>query len=214
MTDYTPDPTYLYFDELIETKTSIVPILSSVMVRRNGTVVKELSIHYYDPEKHALNRVYNKDFAAFIFDNLTSFERGMSSQILAGIVRPSKPYVVEQWVGDTIEKINYESFSLYKGILSIIGNNDGLPLVVPQMKGIVGNIIPGIKQILNGKNPTIVHQKIKQLESLQYRIADIIGDNPFKAAPVIDDPIKDSRSMSFQGLNDKQLARLEKLNNL
>lgn len=214
MTDSYPEPTFQYLYQLIETKTPIVPMLSYVRVNENGTINKELSIICYNPEKHALSRIYNNEFAAFMFDNLLSFERGMSSQILAGIVRPSKPDVVEQWSGDTIEKINFESFSLYKGLLSIIGKNDGLPLVVPKNKGVVGNIVPGIKQIMNGKNPTIVRQKIKQLEALQYRIMDIVGDKPFKTAPVIADTIKCTLNENFQDLNDKQIARLKKLGKL
>lgn len=214
MTDYSSEPTYQYFNQLIKTKTPVVPMLSYVRVKTNDTITKELTIIYYNPKKHALSRIYNNNFAAFMLDNLLSFERGMSSQILAGIVRPSKPDVVEPWSGDTIEKVNYESFSLYRGLLSIIGKLDGLPLVVHQNAEIIGNIIPGIKQILDGKNPTIVRQKIKQLEALQYRIADIIGDNPFKTAPVIADKITDTLKENFQGLNDKQIARLEKLRSI
>ena len=214
MTDYTTEPTYQYFDELIETKTPIVPKLSYVRVKKNGTVLKELNIIYYKPEEKALRKIYDTGFAAFILDKLLSFERGMSSQILAGIVRSSKPGVVEPWSGDTIVKINHESFSLYRGLLSIIGKNDGLPLLAPQNTGVVGDIVPGIKQLLNGKNPTIVRQKIKQLESLQYRIAEIIGNNSFKTVPDMADTLKFTLKKNFQGLNDKQIARLEKLGNL
>lgn len=214
MTDYTPEPTYQYFDQLIETKTPVVPMLSYVRVKKNGTITKQLNIIYYNHKEHALSRIYNNVFASFMFDNLSSFERGMSSQILAGIVRQSKPSVIEKWSGDTIEKTDHEPFSLYRGLLSIIGKNDGLPLVMPQHTGIIGNIIPGIKQILDGKNTTIVRQKIKQLEALQYRIVDIIGDNPLKNAPVIVDTIEVALKDDFQGLSDKQIARLEKLNQL
>ncbi len=214
MTDYIPEPTFQYLDQLIETKTPVVPMLSYVRVKQNGTIVKELNIIYYKPEEQTLRRIYNKNFAAFMLENLLSFERGMSSQVLAGIVRSSKPDAVEQWNGDTIEKVNYESFSLYRGLLSIIGKNDGLPLVVPQNTAVVGNIVPGVKQILNGKNPTIVRQKIKQLETLQYRIAGIIGNNPFKTAPVVNDTIKCTLSDDYQDLSDKQIARLERLGKL
>ncbi len=210
MIDYTPEPTFQYFDELIETKTPIVPMLSYVSVKKNGTLLKELSIIYYNPKEHALNRIYNNDFATFMLNRLLSFELGMSSHVLAGIVRASKPDVVEQWSGDTIEKINYEPFSLYRGLLSIIGNNDGLPLIVPQNTGVVGDIVPGVKQLLNGKNPLTVRQKIKQFETLQYRIANIIGDNPFKTAPVIPDTAQCTLNKDFQGLSDKQIARLER----
>jgi hypothetical protein len=214
MTDNTPEPTFQYLDQLIETKTPIVPMLSYVKVKQNGTIIKELNIIYYKPEKKAFHRIYNHGFAAYMLENLLSFELGMSSQVLAGIVRSSKPGTVEQWSGDTIEKINYESFSLYRGLLSIIGKNDGLPLVVPQNTAVIGNIVPGVKQILNGKNPTIVRQKIKQLEALQYRIARIIGNNPFKAAPVIGDTIKCNLNESLQDLSDKQIARLKRLGKL
>jgi hypothetical protein len=214
MTDYTTEPTYQYFDELIETKTPIVPMLSYVRVKKNGTILKELNIIYYNPKEKTLKRIYDTDFASFILERLLSFELGMSSQMLAGIVRSSKPGVVERWSGDTIEKINHESFSLYRGLLSIIGKNDGLPLVVPQNTGIVGDIVPGIKQVLNGKNPTIVRQKIKQFEALQYRIAEIVGDNSFKTVPDIADTSKFTLNKNFQGLNDKQIARLEKLGKL
>jgi hypothetical protein len=129
-------------------------------------------------------------------------------------VRSSKPSVVEQWSGDTIERINYESFSLYKGLLSIIGKNDGLPLIVPQNIGVVGNIVPGVRHFLNGKNPTIIRQKIKQLEALQYGIADIIANNPFETVPIIADTTKCTLNMNYQDLNDKQIARLEKLSKL
>jgi len=214
MSDYTPEPTYQYLDQLIETKTPIVPVLSYVRVKKNGTIAEELNIIYYKPKEHALSRIYNNDFAAFMLENLMSFELGMSSQVLAGVVRSSKPGVVEQWSGDTIEKINYESFSLYRGLLSIIGKNDGLPLIVPQNIGVVGNIVPGVKQFLNGKNPTIIRQKIKQLEALQYGIADIIANNPFKTAPVVADTTKCTLNMDYQDLSDKQIARLEKLGKL
>ncbi|MFT5729689.1 MAG: hypothetical protein ACI8PB_003860 [Desulforhopalus sp.] len=214
MTDYTPDPTYQYLNQLIETKTPIVPMLSYVGIKKKDTILKELNIIYYDPNEHALSRIFNNDFAAFMLERLLSFELGMSSQVLAGIVRSSKPSMVEQWSGDTIEKVNFESFSLYKGLLSIVGKNDGLPLVVPQNIEIVGDIVPGIKQFLNGKNPTIIRQKIKQLETLQYRIADIIGDNPLKTDPVITDTIKCTLNNDFHDLSDKQIARLEKLRKL
>lgn len=214
MIDYTPEPTYQYLDQLIDTKTPVVPLLSLVKIKKNGTTTKELSIIYYNPKEHALNRIYDNDFASFISDTLSSFERGMSTQILAGIVRSSKPSVIEPWSGDTIEKTNYEPFSLYRGLLSIVGNNDGLPLIVPEYSGIIGNIIPAVKQILDGKNPTIVRRKIKQLEALQYRIVDIVGDNPIKTAPVIADTIDLALNDNFQGLSDKQIARLEKLNTL
>jgi hypothetical protein len=188
--------------------------LSYVRVKKNGTVVEELNIIYYKPKEHALSRIYNNDFAAFMLENLMSFELGMSSQVLAGVVRSSKPGVLEQWSGDTIQKINYESFSLYRGLLSIIGKNDGLPLIVPQNIGVVGNIVPGVKQFLNGKNPIIVRQKINQLEALQYRIADILANNPFKTAPVAADTTKCILNTDYQDLSDKQIARLEKLGKL
>lgn len=200
---------YQFFSQLIKTKTPIVPILSQVKVRKNGIVTKELSIVYYNHKQHGLSKIYNSDFATYIYDNLLSLERGMSTQILAGIVRASKPGVIEQWSGDTIEKINYEPFSLYRGLLSIIGNNDGLPLVVSQNEGIVGDIVPGVKRILDGKNPTLVRKKIKQLEELQYKIAEVVGDNHFKAAPSVVDTQKVIVSHSCQGLSDKQIARLE-----
>jgi hypothetical protein len=204
----TPEPTYQYFDQLIETKTPIVPVLTDVRIKNNGTIKKELNIIYYNHKKHTLNRIYNNSFATFMFDNLLTFERGISSQILAGIVRPSKPDVVEKWRGDTIEKVNHESFSLYKGLLSIIGKNDGLPLVVPHNDGIVGDIVPGLKKILDGKNPITVRQKLKQLEALQYKISDIIGDNPLRTTPVTAGTVKSTLDDKFHGLNDKQIARL------
>jgi len=210
MTDYTVEPTYQYFNELIETKTPIVPMLSYVRVKKNGSIVNELNIVYYNPKKHALDRIYSSDFEVFMFKTLSSFEQGMSSRVLAGIVRSSKPGVAEKWHGDTIEKINYESFSLYRGILSITGENDGLPLVVPQNSAVVGDIVPGIKRMLNGKNPTIVRQEIKQFETLQNRIADIIGDNPFKTAPDIAIQTQSGVNENLQGLSDKQIARLAK----
>lgn len=145
-----------------------------------------------------------------MFDNLLSFERGMSSQTLAGIIRSSKPGVMEQWRGDTIERVNFESFSLYRGLLSIIGKNDGLLLIVPQNSGIVGDIVPGVKQILDGKNPNLIRQKLHQLEALQYKIADIIGDNPFRNVPEIADSKKITMKDNFQDLSDKQIARLER----
>jgi len=211
MTNYTPEPTYQYFNQLIETKTPIVPMLSYVKIKKNGIISKELSIIYYNPKEHALCRIFNNNFAAFMFDNLLSFERGISSQTISGIVRPSKPNIIEQWSGDTIEKVDYEPFSLYKGLLSIIGKNDGLPLVIPKNAGIVGDIVPGIKLILEGKNTTIVRQKIKQLEALQYRIADIVSHNPIKTAPVHGNIMGVISSENFQGLSDKQIARLENL---
>lgn len=214
MTNYTPDPTYQYLDQLIKTKTPVVPVLTYVRIKREGIIVKELNIIYYKPTEHALSRIFNNDFAALMLENLLSFELGMSSQALAGIVRSSKPGVVEPWSGDTIERINYESFSLYRGLLSIIGKNDGLPLIVPQNINVIGNIVPGVKQFLNGKNPNIVRQKIKQLEALQYRIADIIGDNPFKTAPVVANTNKRTLNENFQDLSDKQIARLESLGKL
>lgn len=214
MTAYSVEPTFQYFHDLIETKTPIVPMLSYVNVKRNGKVSKELSIIYYNPREHALSRIYDISFATFMFERLMSFELGMSSHVLAGIVRPSKPSVVEQWQGDTIEKVNYESYSLYRGILSIIGNNDGLPLVVPQNTEVIGDIVQGVKENMNGRNPIIVRQEIKQFEALQYRIAEIIGDNPYKTAPVIADNPESALQESFQGLNDKQFARLRKLNRL
>ncbi|SHO49802.1 hypothetical protein [Desulfopila aestuarii] len=210
MTEYATEPTYQYFHELIETKTPIVPMLSYVKVKKNGTLSKELNIIYYNPKEHGLSRVYDTDFATLILKRLLSFELGMSSQVLAGIVRSSKPGKVEQWRGDTIEKINYQSFSLYRGILSIIGNNDGLPLVAPQNTEVIGDIIPAIKQILNGKNPTIVRQHIKQFETLQNRIAQIIGDNPFQTAPAIAERTTSTLNENLQGLSDKQIARLTK----
>jgi hypothetical protein len=214
MPDYSPEPTYQYFNQLIESKSPIVPMLSYVKVKKNGVIRKELSIIYYHPKEHALCRIFNNAFAAFMSDNLLSFERGISSQTLAGIVRPSKPGLIEQWSGDTIEKVDYEPFSLYKGLLSIIGKNDGLPLVVRQNAGIVGDIVPGIKLILDGKNTTIVRQKIKQLEALQYRIADIVSHNPIKTTPVHGNIMEVISSENFQGLSDKQMARLEKLGKL
>lgn len=215
MTDYTPEPTYQYLDQLTITKTPVVPMLTLVKIKKNGIITKELSIIYYNQKEHAISRIYDSVFASYISDNLSSFELGMSSQILAGIVRPSKPSVIEPWRGDTIEKTNYEPFSLYKGLLSIIGKNDGLPLIVPEYTGIIGNIIPAVKQILDGKNPTIIRQKIKQLEALQYKIVSIVGDNPLKTAPVIADAMEEAASNTyFQGFSDKQIARLEKLNKL
>lgn len=202
-------PTYQYFSQLIETKTPIVPMLSQVRVRKNGIITKELSIVYYNHKRHALSKIYGSDFAQFITDNLFSLERGMSSKILAGIVRSSKPGVIEQWSGDTIEKVNYESFSLYRGILSIVGKNDGLPLIVPQNNGIVGDLVPGIKRILDGKNPTKVREKIKELEDLQYKIVEVVSDNPFKAVPIDADTKKVVLTNDFQGLSDKQMARME-----
>lgn len=212
--DNTPDGTYQYFDQLVATTKPIVPMLSYVKVKRNGTIFKEINIIYYNPNKQALSVIYNNGFAEFMLERLLSFELGMSSQVLAGIVRTSKPSMMEEWSGDTIEKVDFKSFSLYRGILSIIGNNDGLPLVVPQNTGVVGDIIPGIKQFLNGKNSTIVRQKIKQLEALQYRIVDIIGKNPFKSASVITDTTECTLNENFQDLSDKQIARLEKLDKL
>lgn len=214
MTAYTGEPSYQYIGQLIKTKTPIVPMLSYVKVKKNGTILKELNIIYYNQEKHALSRIYNKDFAAFMFDNLLSLDRGISSQTLVGIVRPSKPDMIEKWKGDTIEKVNHESFSLYKGLLSIIGKNDGLPIVIPKHSGIVGDIIPGIKQLMNGKNPTKVRQMIKKLETLQNKIANIIGDNPCRTAQIIADTTEFPFKHEFQDLSDKQISRIKNLKTL
>ncbi len=214
MASYTPELTYQYFDQLIETKTPIVPMLSYVRVKKNGVILEELNIIYYNHKKQALSKIYNNDFATFMFDNLMSLERGMSSKVLAGIVRPSKPDVIEQWRGDTIEKFSHESFSLYRGLLSIIGKNDGLPLVISQHTGVVGDIIPGIKQILTGKNPTKVHKIIKNFETLQNRIANIVGSNPCETATFSAQESEVQLKHEFQDLNDKQIARLKKLKNL
>lgn len=214
MTVYTSEHTYQYFDQLIETKEPVVPMLSYVRVKKNGTILEELNIIYYNHKKQALSKIYNNDFATFMFDNLMSLERGMSSKILVGIVRPSKPDVIEQWRGDTIEKFSHESFSLYKGILSIIGKNDGLPLVISQHTGVVGDIIPGIKQILTGKNPTKVRQIIKNLETLQNKIANIVGSPSREAATFSTDKTEVQLKHEFQDLNAKQIARLKKLKSL
>ena len=98
--------------------------------------------------------------------------------------------------------------------MSIIGNNDGLPLVVPQNTAVVGDIVPGVKQILNGKNPTVVRQKIKQLEALQNKIAGIIGNNPFEPRPGIGETTECTFSENFQDLSDKQIARMARMQSM
>lgn len=214
MEDFTAQPTYQFFNQLIETKTPIVPMLSSVKVTKNAIVRKELNILYYNPQKKCFRRLYNNSFAEFMFDHLLSFERSISSKTLAGIVRPSKPDVIEEWSGDTIEKVNHKPFSLYKGILSIIGKNDGLPLIVRQNSGIIGDIIPGVKLMLDGKKRTMIRQRIKQLETLQYRIAEIVGHNPITTNQAHCGEMKVILEEKYQGLSDKQIARLEKFGKL
>ncbi len=180
MNGYHSEPAYRYFSEFFQTTTPIVPMLGYATSKRQST--KELGIFYYSHKQHVTKQMFNAPFAQLILKNLTEFEIGKQNGIIAGIVRPSLPQQREKWQGDTILRLDQTPYSVYNGIINIVGENDGLPVVCATNSQVIGDIVPGIKLKLQGKRPSTIYQAIKQLEFIQNKITEIIGSKPFTSA--------------------------------
>lgn len=198
---------YRFIDEFNRSKTPVVPLVSHVAVgkSKNGKHMKR--IIYFDPKRHGLGSIYNEQFALEIDNALTDFDYGIASGILVGIVRESGPKKLEPWSGQSLEDLEFRARSLYRGILHIVNDKDGLPVVKSQFDAAVGDLMPGISKKLNGVNPIEIRKRSKKIATLQQRIVNIVGG----FSPIANDDQTHAGGNSlkrlFQG-NEKQEARM------
>jgi len=214
MGEYISGSAYRYFDELLKTKEPVVPLLAYAAKKSQST--KELGIFYFSHRKQLIKRIFDTTFARLMLDNLTEFESGKQNLIISGVVRPSLPRQLEKWSGDTIVRLDQTPYSVYKGVLSIVGKNDGLPVVCATNNQVIGDIVPGIKKIVQGQRPVKIYQAIKQLEFIQVKITDVIGSKSSNTTNQTSPQQKDTlqkfeENVSFACDNDKIQARLRSL---
>lgn len=144
---------------------------------------------------------------------LTDFDYGVSSGVLVGIVRESGPKKLEPWSGQSLEDLEHRARSLYRGILHIVNDRDGLPVVKSRYDAAIGDLMPGISKKLNGLNPVEIRKRSRKIDSIQQRIVNIVGG--FGLTTAQDDRISAGTAPlngQFHG-NEKQEARMRAMQN-
>lgn len=204
---------YRFIDEFNRSKTPVVPLISPVAAAHDKYGQHGKRIVYFDPKTHGLGSIYNEQFAMEIDAALTDFDYGVSSGILVGIVRESGPKKLEPWSGQSLEDLEHRARSLYRGILHIVNDRDGLPVVKSRFDAAVGDLMPGISRKLNGLNPVEIRKRSRKIDSIQQRIVNIVGG--FGLTIAQDDRISAGTAPlngQFLG-NEKQEARMRAMQN-
>lgn len=83
-------------------------------------------------------------------------------------------------------------------------------MVVSSNTQVVGDVVPGIKKILQSKNHLAIQTELKKLNGLQKRIERIIGCKPLITQQPAEQKSKQKKStldFSIEGMSERQTTR-------
>jgi hypothetical protein len=195
---------FRFFEELVNSKKPVIPVLCHVHSRIDNTMESELALVYTDRETRKLQRLYGRSFAETLRECIYDVRFGKVAGVLVGMARAKFPN--EQWSGHTIQRLDHSTNSIYRGILRIIQENDGIPVVVAGRDGLVADGIPAIAYLLGRKNPVRIQQEIKRHQKLQKAIEEMLLEGKPGPAAISEEIVSGA-----QGLSEKQEARIKNL---
>lgn len=140
---------------------------------RNG--VNAYGIVYMPPGSNKPVQLFSSEFAFLYTTLVADFRIGFTTGAIVGLARERTP--ADLWRSDTLERGVRDQNSIYRGILRIIDEEDGIPVFIPSIS-IVGNIAPALAYFHRG-NPLEIQRTLDRYNSIQKSIvAKIVEGKP------------------------------------
>ena len=164
--------------------------------------LNKYGIIYMHPGGKKPIQLFNPEFA-FLYKNLVSdFQVGFTTGAIVGLARERTP--ADVWRSDTIERSLQDKNSIYRGILRIIDEEDGIPVFMQSTRAI-GNIAPALAYFHRG-NPLEIQKVLDQYNVIQKSIVAKIQEGKPRqpkdvviAADLVGDCLKsDNRANSIR----------------
>jgi hypothetical protein len=127
-------------------------------------------IVYINPSDKKPVQLFSSEFASRFKALVTNFHEGFATGAIVGIARERTP--ADAWHSDTIERSIIDKNSIYRGILRIINEDDGLPVFI-KSTSTVGNIMPALEYLHKG-NPLEVKKALDHYSFIQKSIVSRI----------------------------------------
>ena len=124
------------------------------------------AIVYKPPGEEKLVQLVSSAFAFHFHDLVSNFQIGFATGAIVGLVRERNP--ADGWQSDTIERGVQDKNSIYRGILRIIDEEDGIPIFMQSTKSI-GNIAPALAYLHRG-NPLEIQKVLNRFNTIQKSI--------------------------------------------
>ncbi|MDR2551017.1 MAG: hypothetical protein LBD10_12545 [Desulfobulbus sp.] len=142
---------------------------------RLGKNSNRYGIVYMPPGSTRPMQLFSSEFA-FHYKNLASdFQAGFTAGAIVGLARERTP--ADKWRSDTLERSMQDKNSIYRGILRIIVEEDGIPVFM-NSTSIIGNIAPALAYFHRG-NPVKIQQSLDRYNDIQKSIvAQITAGRP------------------------------------
>lgn len=123
-------------------------------------------IVYMPPGETKPVQLFSSDFANHFHALVSDFQIGFTTGAIVGLARERNP--ADAWRSDTIERSIQDKNSIYRGILRIINEEDGIPVFMQATKAI-GNIAPALAYFHRG-TPLEIQQALDRYNSIQKSI--------------------------------------------
>jgi hypothetical protein len=189
-------PRELKIADILKVENSFITLLA-----RHKSDVNKYGIVYRYPGEEKSVQLFSPEFA-FLYKRLVSdFQVGFTTGAIVGLARERTP--ADVWRSDTIERSIKDKNSIYRGILRIIDEEDGIPVFM-HSTCTIGNIAPALAYFQRG-NPLEIQRALDRYNVIQKSIvAKILAGKPRKpkevlvAADLVGDGLKsDSRARAI-----------------
>ncbi|WP_310599211.1 hypothetical protein [Desulfobulbus sp.] len=138
---------------------------------RLGKDLNRYGIVYMHPGDTRAVQLFSSEFA-FHYKMLASdFRAGFTAGAIVGLARERTP--ADKWSSDTLERSMQDKNSIYRGILRIIVEEDGIPVFM-NSTSIIGNVAPALAYFHRG-NPVKIHQALNRYNNIQKSIVSQIS---------------------------------------
>lgn len=129
-------------------------------------------IVYMPPGTTKPVQVFPSTFASLFHTLVSDFEIGFTTGAIVGLARERNP--ADAWRSDTIERSIQDKNSIYRGILRIVNEEDGIPVFMQATKAI-GNIAPALAYFHRG-NSLEIQQTLDRYNGIQKSIVSKVQE--------------------------------------
>jgi len=129
-------------------------------------------IVYMHPGDKKPIQLFSPEFALRYKTLVSDFRVGFTTGAIVGLARERTP--ADIWRSDTIERNLEDKNSLYRGILRIIDEEDGIPVFMNSTRAI-GNIAPALAYMHRG-NPLEIQRALDRYNFIQKSIVSKIQE--------------------------------------
>lgn len=182
------EPQGIKIRDIVKVDNSFITLLA-----RFKSDLNQYGIVYKHPGDKKPIRLFSPEFAWLYKTLVSDFHVGFTTGAIVGLARERTP--ADVWRSDTIERNLGDKNSLYRGILRIINEEDGLPVFINSTRTI-GNIAPALAYLHRG-NPLEIQQALDRYNFIQKSIVAKIqegkpqpADNRLITADLIGDGLK------------------------